>query len=190
MLPAERQLENSCMKTNSQIPAILGVCALAVIATACGGSSPPAATTPSATPSATTPATTPAATPSATPSSSGTGTAAIAANWTAFFANSTPVAKRVSLLEDGSQFASIIKGQAGSGLAATASAKVLSVTKTSASQATVKYDILAGGAVALPNQTGTAVLQNGTWKVGVGSFCGLLKLEGLKSLPAACSSAG
>jgi hypothetical protein len=191
MLPVERQLENSCMKTNRQVSAILGACALAAIATACGGSSPPApsAPTPTVAP-ATTPATTPAATPSPTTPSAGNGTAAIAANWTAFFANSTPVAKRVLLLEDGSQFASIIKAQAGSGLAASASAKVLSVTKTSASQATVKYDILAGGAVALPNQTGTAVLQNGTWKVGVESFCGLLNLEGLKSVPAACSSAG
>jgi hypothetical protein len=45
----------------------------------------------------------------------------------------------------------------------------------------------------LPNQTGTAVNQGGTWKVGVASFCGLLTLENngnTAKLPAACKSAG
>jgi hypothetical protein len=180
------------MNTHRHLWTILGACALAAAATACSSSGTPAnsgSTTPP--PAATTPAaTTPPASPSSSSPSASAASPTIAANWVAFFANSTPVAKRVSLLEDGSQFASIIKAQAGSGLAATASAKVLSVTQTSSSQATVKYDILAAGTVALPNQTGTAVLQNGTWKVGVASFCGLLGLEGLKKLPPACASAG
>jgi len=45
----------------------------------------------------------------------------------------------------------------------------------------------------LPNQAGVAVLQGGTWKVGVASFCGLLTLENggkSSSLPAACKTAG
>ncbi len=187
---AESELENSCMKTNRQMSAILGVCALAVIATACGSSTPSSSTSsPATAPAATTPAATPSATTSTSSAPSGS-TAAITANWEAFFSAKTPVAKRVSLLQDGSQFESIIKGQAGTGLAATASAKVVSVSMSTPSQATVKYDILVSGATALPNQTGTAVLENGTWKVGVASFCGLLKLEELKTLPAACSSAG
>jgi len=185
MPPAENKLENSCMKTNRQASAILGACALAAVVTACGSSGSSGGTSPSPPTSPTTPATSPTTT-----APGGSATSKIAANWTTFFAAKTPASKRIALLQDGQQFASIIKAQSGSGLAATASAKVLKVTKTSSSQATVKYDILAGGAVALPNQTGTAVLQNGTWKVGVGSFCGLLKLEGLKNLPAACSSTG
>ncbi len=184
---AESELENSCMKTNRQMSAILGVCAFAVIATACGSSAP---SSPTSSPATTPAATTPAATPSATTSTASGSTAAITANWEAFFSAKTPVAKRVSLLQDGSQFESIIKGQAGTGLAATASAKVVSVSMSTPSQAIVKYDILVSGATALPNQTGTAVLENGSWKVGVASFCGLLKLEQLKTLPAACSSAG
>jgi hypothetical protein len=55
----------------------------------------------------------------------------------------------------------------------------------------VKYDILLNGTPALTNQTGTAVLDNGTWKVGVTSFCGLLTIEnGGKATgePAACQS--
>jgi hypothetical protein len=116
----------------------------------------------------------------------------IAANWTTFFDAKTPVAKRVSLLEDGQQFASVIKTQAGGGLAASASAKVKKVDVTSPTQATVTYDILVGGQTALPNKTGTAVKQDGTWKVGVSSFCGLLALENggkTAGLPAACQSA-
>jgi hypothetical protein len=183
------------MNTHRHPWTIVGACALAAAATACSSGTPASSgstTTPAASsPAASSPAaSSPAASPGTSSPAAGSASAVIAANWTAFFANSTPVAKRVSLLEDGSQFASIIQAQAGSGLAASASAKVLSVTQTSSSQATVNYDILAAGAVALPNQTGIAVLQNGTWKVGVKSFCGLLGLEGLKKLPAACASAG
>jgi hypothetical protein len=117
--------------------------------------------------------------------------AAITANWEAFFNAKTPDSKRVMLLQDGSQFQSIIKSQSGSGLAALATAKVTNVTVNSPTQATVKYKILVGGTPQL-NQTGTAVLENGTWKVGLASFCGLLTIENAgktSGLPAACKSA-
>ncbi|MFY9891870.1 MAG: hypothetical protein WAK71_26425 [Streptosporangiaceae bacterium] len=120
------------------------------------------------------------------------GTAAITTDWEAFFNAKTPTSKRVALLQDGSQFASVIKAQAGSGLAALATAKVTHVTVNSPTQATVTYEILVSGTPELKNQTGTAVLQNGTWKVGVASFCGLLTLENsgkTSGLPAACKSA-
>jgi hypothetical protein len=174
------------MKTHRPTWTVLGAGLLAAAVTACGGSGTPAASTSTSTPTATTPAATPSAT-SAAPSSAA---AAITANWEAFFNNKTPVAKRVSLLQDGSQFASIIRAQAGSGLAASASAKVVSVSNVTATQASVKYDILVSGTTALPGEMGTAVFQNGIWKVGAASFCGLLTLEGLKPLPAACKSAG
>jgi hypothetical protein len=41
---------------------------------------------------------------------------------------------------------------------------------------------LAGSA--LPKQTGTAVRENGTWKVGYASLCKLVSLQG--STPSAC----
>jgi hypothetical protein len=134
-------------------------------------------------------------TTSPTASSSGggsAGSAAIAANWEKFFSAKTPVSKRVTLLQDGPEFQSIIKAQAGSGLAALATAKVTHVTVDSPTQATVKYEILVSGTPELKNQTGTAVLENGTWKVGVGSFCGLLAIENAgktTGLPAACKTA-
>ena len=59
----------------------------------------------------------------------------------------------------------------------------------SATQATVTYDIYLGGKPALSNQTGTAAYQDGTWKVGDGSFCRLLALENGGKAPPVCSSA-
>jgi hypothetical protein len=130
---------------------------------------------------------------SASPVSSSGAASTIAANWATFFNAKTPVAKRVSLLQDGQTFQSIIKSQAGSGLAASATAKVTKVTMVSSTQAKVTYSILIGGQSALAHQAGVAVLQGGTWKVGLASFCGLLTLENngkTSGLPAACKSAG
>jgi len=162
--------------------------ALAATVAACGSSSPSASS--SSAPASSAPA---SSAPAASASTSmSAGTTAITTDWEAFFNAKTPTSKRVALLQDGSQFASVIKAQAGSGLAALATAKVTHVTVNSPTQATVTYEILVSGTPELKNQTGTAVLQNGTWKVGVASFCGLLTLENsgkTSGLPAACKSA-
>jgi hypothetical protein len=169
---------------------ILLVSALAAGIAACSSSgnssSSGASSSPSSAPSSS------AAAPSSAPASSSGTTSTIAANWAAFFNAKTPVAKRISLLQDGQTFASVIRAQAGSGLAASATAKVTKVTIVSPSQAKVTYSILIGGQSALSGQSGVAVLQGGTWKVGLASFCGLLTLENggkTSGLPAACKSA-
>lgn len=172
------------MRFHRYISYLLGSSALIVLAlatTACGGSSPSSHSTPP--PAATSPA--------ASAAAGGNAAAEITTNWEAFFSAKTPVSQRVGLLQDGPQFQSVIQAQAGSSLASQASAKVTNVTVTSPTQATVKYNILLNGTTALPNQTGTAVLENGTWKVGVTSFCGLLTLENggkTNGLPAACQA--
>ena len=133
---------------------------------------------------------------SASGGSTGSAAAKIKANWEAFFSASTPTAKRVALLQNGSQFAALIAAQSKSSLASAASAKVNSVTGITANQADVNYAIVVSGTPALNNQKGVAVNENGTWKVGDKSFCGLLQLEKssglvkITALPAACSSAG
>jgi hypothetical protein len=154
--------------------------ALAVALAACGSSG---TTTPKASSSAS--ASAPAA-------SSGSATAQITTNWQAFFSAKTPEARRVQLLQNGQDFASVIKAQAGSTLASSATAQVTKVTDVSSAQAKVTYTILVGGTPELKDQAGVAVLQNGTWKVGDASFCGLLALENggsTSGLPAACHSA-
>lgn len=81
----------------------------------------------------------------------------------------------------------------GSGLGSEVSATVSKVTVTKpAAQATVDYSILLSGKPVLSDQPGTSVYQDGTWKVGASSFCGLLTLESggsTGSLPAACKTA-
>ena len=64
------------------------------------------------------------------------------------------------------------------------------MTVTSPAQARVAYSILLGTTPALTNQSGLAVYQNGTWKVGDASFCGLLALENGGKALSVCSSAG
>lgn len=113
--------------------------------------------------------------------------AKIVANWDAFFSGSTPAARKIALVQNGSSFAAVIKGQAGNPLSKSVTAKVSKVTLTSATVASVKYSLDLGGQPALSNVVGKAVLQKGTWKVGDQSFCALLALEQTK-VPA-CSSA-
>lgn len=174
------------MKAHRTLQLLVLVGVLGVGIAACGSSNNSGA---SSSPSASAPATSAPAT-SASAAPSGSAAATITANWEKFFNAKTPVAQRVALLQNGSVFASVIRAQAGSGLAATATAKVSKVTVTSSKQATVRYSILISGATALANQNGVAVYQNGTWKVGLASFCGLLTLENSGKTPSVCKSAG
>ena len=126
------------------------------------------------------------------PSGSSSAAAEITANWTTFFNSSTPNSKRVQLLENGSQFSSAITAFAASPLAAAVTSKVDSVSLSSATKAKVKYDLSAMGTTVASGASGTAVLQDGTWKVGDDVFCGLLteaKSAGITiPVPSACSS--
>jgi ribosomal protein L25 (general stress protein Ctc) len=110
--------------------------------------------------------------------------AQIRANWMAFFSSKTAPARKIALLQDGAKFAAIIRAQAKSPLNIAVSAKVLNVKVRTKTAATVRYTIEIAGKPVLKNQTGTAVLQGKVWKVGDGSFCALLGLEGKR--PAAC----
>lgn len=168
------------------VSAAIAAIGLALAGCSSGGSSPKAH---SSTPAA-------SSTSSASSSSGGAAESAIKKDWVEFFSASTPVSQRVALLQNGSQFASLISVQAKNSLAASASAKVNAVSDVTSSQAKVTYSIDVAGTTALANQKGVAVNQGGTWKVGTASFCGLLQLEKssglikLPSIPSACSSAG
>jgi hypothetical protein len=117
-------------------------------------------------------------------------TALITANWEAFFSGKTAAAQKITLLQNGQAYAAIINAQSGSSMASSASAAVTEVTVTSPAQATVTYNVLLGTTPALTNQSGVAVYQSGSWKVGDASFCGLLALENGGKAPSVCNSAG
>jgi hypothetical protein len=130
---------------------------------------------------------------SSAPASSSGNSAAVAqitANWEKFFNASTPLSQRVALLQNGSSFSSAIDSFSKLPLANGIGAKVTGVTVTSATMATVTYSIVSGSTTLLGGQSGTAVFQDGMWKVGDASLCNLFKLIPGGSEPAACSSAG
>ena len=166
--------------------------ALAACSSSSGGGSSSGSSASASASAASPAAPTSAAPATSAPSASGGSAATVAqikTNWVAFFNPKTPVAKRVSLLQNGATFASIIRAQASSALASSATSSVSAVTVESATEAKVTYSILVGGAPALKNQPGVAVEQGGVWKVGDQSFCALLILESSGKAPAACASA-
>jgi hypothetical protein len=148
---------------------------LAVTVAACSSSSSSGSTAPSS---------------SAAASPTVSAAAQITANWEKFFDASTPTAQRVALLQNGTVFAAAITAFSKLPLANGIGAKVTAVTVTSATGATVTYNIVSGNTALLSGQKGTSVYQDGTWKVGDASLCGLFKLIPGGSVPAACSSAG
>jgi hypothetical protein len=116
--------------------------------------------------------------------------AQITANWEKFFNASTTASQKAALLQNGSKFTSAISAFAQIPLASGIGAKVTKVVVTSSTTATVTYNITAGGSNLLSGKTGTSVYQDGTWKVGDASLCGLFTLIPGGSVPPACSTAG
>jgi purine-cytosine permease-like protein len=167
--------------------------ALALMLTVAACSSSSSSGTSASASSSSAPAASSPAASSAAPSS-GSSSAAVAqitANWEKFFASSTPASEKATLLQNGSTFEPVINALVSFPLASGLGAKVTSVTLNSATKATVKYNLTANGqALFTQDQTGTAVLQGGTWKVGDASLCGLFKLIPGGSVPSACNSVG
>jgi hypothetical protein len=157
--------------------------AIAVALAACGGSSP-------AKPPASASATSSSGSPM--PTAGTAARSAVRTSWQEFFNARTPTPRRVGLLQDGQTFTRVLATQARMPGAGSASAQVSKVVLISPSRATVTYALLVAGQPVLTNQTGVAVYQDGRWKVGAASFCGLLVMEGgnAPSLPAACHSGG
>jgi hypothetical protein len=102
-----------------------------------------------------------------------------------FFSGKTPVSDRVAVLQNGSKFKGLVTSFANNPLAKNVNVTVSSVTLLGANHAKVVYTVKLGG-TGLPKQAGTAVRENGAWKVGYASLCKLVALQG--STPSACKS--
>jgi hypothetical protein len=102
-----------------------------------------------------------------------------------FFSPKTSLSGRVAVLQNGAQFKPVIQSFASNPLAQSVTVTVPSVTLRGANKADVVYVIKFAGS-ALPKQNGTAVRENGMWKVGYASLCKLVALQG--STPSACKS--
>ena len=172
---------------------VLGL-ALALAVTACSSSSSSSSSSTASSPVSSSAPVSSAPVSSAPASSSSSGNSAavaqITANWEKFFSSSTPLSQRVALLQNGPTFSSAIDSLSKLPIASGIGAKVTGVTVTSATSATVTYSLVSGSTTLLGGQSGTAVNQGGTWKVGDASLCGLIKLVPGGAVPSACSSAG
>jgi hypothetical protein len=100
-----------------------------------------------------------------------------------FFSAKSSIPERVAVLQDGPRFKALVTSFANNPLAQNVSATVGTVTLQGANKAKVTYTVKLGG-TKLPQQTGTAVRQNGTWKVGYLGLCKLVALGGVT--PAVC----
>ncbi|HKN64054.1 MAG TPA: hypothetical protein VJV76_06965 [Gaiellaceae bacterium] len=102
-----------------------------------------------------------------------------------FFSGQASVSQRAAVLQNGAEFKPVIRAFASNPLAKNVHATVSSVTLRGPNNAKVVYTVKLGGA-GLPQQTGTAVRQNGVWKVGDATLCKLVSLQG--STPSVCKS--
>jgi hypothetical protein len=102
-----------------------------------------------------------------------------------FFSGKTSLANRVALLQNGSRYKALVSSFASNPLAKNASATVSSVKLQGSDKADVVYVVKLGG-TALPKQTGTAVRENGSWKIDATSLCKLVELSG--TTPSVCKS--
>jgi hypothetical protein len=118
-------------------------------------------------------------------SSGASAQAQIKSAYARFFAPKTSLSDRVALLQNGPKFRSVIEGFASNPLAKQVTVTVSSVTLQGANNAKVVYQVKFAG-TALPTQTGTAVRENGVWKLGDASLCRLVALGG--STPSGCKS--
>ncbi|MEV6013957.1 MULTISPECIES: hypothetical protein [unclassified Streptomyces] len=166
-------LGSDLRRGNVRAMAGAAVLVLAAALTACadngGGSS--ASSTPSAQQSTSLPSATAPADPAAARKE-------IQQNWEKFFDPAVSAKEKQAVLENGDRMAPVLQGFNGDQRGQQVKATVNKVEFTSPTEANVTYTLTLKGATALPNASGTAVEQNGTWKVSVNTLCALVQLSG------------
>ncbi|MFJ7076755.1 hypothetical protein [Streptomyces sp. NPDC098781] len=99
-------------------------------------------------------------------------------NWQKFFDPKTTMEDKQTVLENGERMAPVLQAFSGDERGGQVQARVSEVEFTSPTEADVTYDLTLKGATALPNASGTAVEQDGTWKVSAKTLCALVQLSG------------
>ncbi|MFF4353915.1 hypothetical protein [Streptomyces sp. NPDC001530] len=107
-------------------------------------------------------------------------------NWEKFFDPAVAQKDKQSVLENGDQMAKVLESFNGDQRGQQVQAKVEKVEFTSPTDANVTYSLTLKGATALPGASGTAVEQDGTWKVSVKTLCALVQLSGNESPGPGC----
>ncbi|MDO0931938.1 hypothetical protein QQY66_09665 [Streptomyces sp. DG2A-72] len=105
-------------------------------------------------------------------------------NWQKFFDPATSAQDKQSVLENGDRMAPVLAAFSGDERGGQVQAKVTAVEFTSPTEANVTYDLTLKGATALPGASGTAVEQDGAWKVSAKTLCALVSMSGNASASA------
>ncbi|WP_328428729.1 hypothetical protein [Streptomyces sp. NBC_00443] len=117
--------------------------------------------------------------PAATaPADVGAAETEIKQNWQKFFDPATPTEEKQTVLENGDRMGPVLQAFSGDERGGQVEAKVSKVEFTSPTDANVTYELTLKGATALPGASGTAVEQDGTWKVSAKTLCALVQLSG------------
>ncbi|MEV0175991.1 hypothetical protein AB0I00_33385 [Streptomyces sp. NPDC050803] len=132
-------------------------------------------TTPTVSPSVERTTTSPAADEPADPAAA---EQEIKQNWQKFFDPKTSLEDKQTVLENGEQMAPVLQAFSGDERGGQVGAQVTDIAFTSATEADVTYTLTLNGATALPDAAGTAVEQDGTWKVSAKTLCALVQLSG------------
>lgn len=98
-------------------------------------------------------------------------------NWEKFFDPATSLRDKQKYLENGDRMAPVLQAFSGDERGSQVGARVDKVEFTSPTEANVTYTLTLKGATALPDAAGTAVEQDGAWKVSVKTLCGLVALN-------------
>ncbi|MDT0397014.1 MULTISPECIES: hypothetical protein [Streptomyces] len=104
-------------------------------------------------------------------------------NWEKFFDPGTPVDEKKKLLQNGELLGPVLEVFSGDNRAGQVKAEVTEIAFTSPTEADVTFTLTLKGATALPDASGVAVDDDGTWKVSVKSLCALVQLSGDESPP-------
>ncbi|MER6676439.1 hypothetical protein [Streptomyces sp. NPDC000983] len=120
-----------------------------------------------------------ASAPAATaPADAGAAEQEIKQNWQKFFDPGTSLDDKQTVLENGEEMAPVLRAFSGDERGGQVEAQVTEVAFTSPTGADVTYTLTLNGATALPDAAGTAVEQDGTWKVSARTLCALVQLSG------------
>ncbi|MFE9997964.1 hypothetical protein [Streptomyces avermitilis] len=99
-------------------------------------------------------------------------------NWEKFFDPAVPTKDKQAVLENGDRMTAVLRSFNGDKRGGQVAAHVEKVAFTSPTEADVTYSLTLKGQTALPGAAGTAVEQDGTWKVSVNTLCALVQLSG------------
>ncbi|MFC8371331.1 MULTISPECIES: hypothetical protein [unclassified Streptomyces] len=104
-------------------------------------------------------------------------------NWEKFFDPQTPVEEKKKLLQNGELLGPVLEAFSGDNRVGQVKAEVTEIAFISPTEADVTFTLTLRGATALPDASGVAVDDDGTWKVSVKSLCALVQLSGDESPP-------